>query len=119
MEIKHPKPGEELIAKNDVMLRASIRTLSIALVRPHGDWDSRKVHIYGELLIGDRIFERLQMFYSGEHANCEVPFIVPLPKDIPDGIKLRVAAADPASGNFGVSQAKFPVLIKRLTSWRR
>ncbi len=80
VEIKHPKPGEELIAKNDVMLRASIRTLSIGLVRPHGDWGSRKVHIYGELLIGDRMLERLQMFYSGEHANCEAPFFVPLSK---------------------------------------
>jgi hypothetical protein len=119
VEIKHPNPGEELIAKDDVMLRASIRTLPSALVRPHGDWDSRKVHIYGKLLIGDRILERLHMFYSGEQANCETPFFVPLPKAVPDGVTLRVVAANPASGNFGVGQAKFPVLRERLTSWRR
>ena len=119
VQIEHPKPSEPLIAKNDVMLRASVRTLSGALVRPHGDWDSRKVHIYGELLIGDRILERLQMFYSGEKADFEAPFFVPLPKDAPDGITLRVVATDPASGNSGVGQAKFPVLSERLPAKRR
>lgn len=114
VQIEHPKPNEPLIAKDDVMLRASVRTLSGSLVRPHGDWDSRKVHIYGEVLIGDRILEHLQMFYSGEKADFEAPFFVPLPKDAPDGITLRVVAADPASGNFGLGQAKFPVLSERL-----
>jgi hypothetical protein len=119
VQIEHPSPGQPLIAKDDVMLRASVRTLSGALVRPHGDWDSRKVHIYGELLIGDRILERLQMFYSGERAVFEAPFFVPPSKDAPDGITVRVVAADPAGGNLGVGQAKFPVLSERLPPRRR
>ena len=114
MRIEHPTPGDPLIAKDDVMLRASIRTLSGALVRPHGDWDSRKVHIYGEVLIGDRILERLEMFYSGDNANFEAPFFVPPLKDAPDGITLRAVAADPASGNLSLGQATFPVLSERL-----
>ena len=114
VKIEHPKPNDPLIAKNDVTLRASIRTLSGALVRPYGDWDSRKIHIYGELLIGNRILERLQMFYSEERTGFEAPFFVPLPKDAPDGITLRVVAIDPASGNAGVGEAKFPVLSERL-----
>lgn len=114
VQIEHPKPGEPLIAKDDVPLRASVRTLSGALVRPHGDWDSRKTHIYGEVMIGDRVLERLQMFYSGERATFEAPFFVPRLKDAPDGITLRVVAADPASGNFGTSQSKYPVLGERL-----
>lgn len=113
VQIEHPQPGGQLLAKDDVMLRASIRTLSGSLVRPHGDWDSRKIHIYGEVLIGGRVLERLQMFYSGEQAIFEAPFFVPLPKDAPDGITLRVVAADPAGGNFGVGQATFPVLSER------
>ena len=114
VQIEHPKSGEPLIAKDDVMLRASIRTLSGALVRPHGDWDSRKVHIYGEVLIGDRVLERLQMFYSGDNAGFEAPFFVPPLKDAPNGITLRVVAADPASGNLSLGQATFPVLSERL-----
>ncbi len=43
VQIEHPKTGGTgLIAKDDVILRASVRTLSGALVRPHRDWDSRK-----------------------------------------------------------------------------
>ncbi len=114
LQIEHPKPGEPLIAKDDVILRASVRTLSGALVRPHGDWDSRKIHIYGELMIGDRVLERLQMFYSGERATFEAPFFVPLQKDAPDGITLRVIAADPASGNFSIGQSNYSVLSERL-----
>jgi hypothetical protein len=119
VQIEHPEAGQPLIAKDDVMLRASIRTLSGALVRPHGDWDSRKIHIYGEVLIGDRIVERLQMFYSGEQARFEAPFFVPLPKDAPDGITVRVVAADAAGGNFGVGEARFPLLSERLSPKRR
>ena len=119
VQIEYPKPGEALIAKDDVILRASIRTLSGALVRPHGDWDSRKVRIYGELMIGDRVLERLQMFYSGEQATFEAPFFVPLPNDAPDGIALRVIAADSVGGNFGMSQAKYPVLSERLYPHQR
>jgi hypothetical protein len=114
VQIEHPKQGEPLTAKDDVPLRASVRTLSGALVRPHGDWDSRKIHIYGELMIGDVVIERLQMFYSGERATFEAPFFVPLQKDAPDGITLRVIAADPASGNFGIGQSKYPVLSEHL-----
>ena len=114
VQIEHPKPGEPLIAKDDVILRASVRTLSGALVRPHGDWDSRKIHIYGELMIGERVLERLQLFYNNDRASFEAPFFVPLPENAPDGITLRVVSADPASGNFGVGQAKFPVLSEQL-----
>ena len=114
VQIEHPKPGMPLIARDDVILSASVRTLSGALVRPHGDWDSRKIHLYGELMIGERILERLQLFYNHDRARFEAPFFVPLPNDAPDGIILRVVATDPANGNSGVGQAKFPVLSERL-----
>jgi hypothetical protein len=114
VQIEHPKSGEPLIAKDDVILRASVRTLSGALVRPHGDWDSRKIHIYGEVRIGNRIVERLQMFYNNDRTGFEAPFFVPLPKDAPDGITLRVVAADPANGNVGVGNANYPVLSEQL-----
>jgi hypothetical protein len=95
-------------------LRAIVRTLSGALVRPHGDWDSRKVHIYGELLIGTRVVERLQMFYGSDNSGFEASFFVPPLKDAPDGITLRVIAADPSSGNFGMAEARYPILSEQL-----
>ena len=114
VQIEHPKSGEPLIAKDDVTLRASVRTLSGALVRPYGDWDSRKIQIYGEVLTGTRVLERLQLFYNNDTAGFEAPFFVPLPNDTPDGITLRVVAADPSSGNVGVGSAKYPVVSERL-----
>ena len=114
VQIEHPKPGEPLIAKDDVKLRASIRTMSGAIVRPHGDWDSRKVRIYGDLLVGDRIVERLQMFYSSDTASFEAPFFVPPYKDAPDGITLRVTATDVSTGNSGLGTANYSVLTERL-----
>ncbi len=119
VQIEHPKPGESLVSKEDVILRASVRTLSGSLVRPHGDWDSRKLHIYGEVLIGDRVIERLQMFYSGDKSHFEAPFFVPVSKDAPDGISIRVIAADSNSGNFGMGVAKYSVLSERLRSMNR
>ena len=118
VQLEHPQPSKPLIAKDDVMLRASIRTLSGSWVRPHGDWDSRKIHIYGEVLIGDRVLERLQMFYSGEGASFEAPFFVPLPTEAPGGITLRVTAADPSNGNFGIAEAAYPILSERLPPQR-
>jgi hypothetical protein len=119
VEIEHPKAGEPLVAKDDVRLQASVRTLSGTFVRPHGDWDSRKIRIYGELLIGDRIVERLQMFYSNDTRTFDTPFFVPVDKEAPDGISLRVVAADTATGNFSVGEAHYPVVSERLHPARR
>ncbi|MBH0202586.1 MAG: hypothetical protein HP496_09925 [Nitrospira sp.] len=99
VQIERPKLPDALLAKDDVKLRASVRTLSGSLVRPHGDWDSRKIRIYGEVLIGDRIIERLQMFYDEGSRTFEAPFFVPPSKDIPDGLTLRVIATDLSTGN--------------------
>jgi hypothetical protein len=114
VHIEWPKPREPLIAKDDVKLRASVRTLSGSLVRPHGDWDSRKIRIYGEVLIGDRVVERLQMFYDEGSRTFEAPFFVPPSKEVPDGITLRVIATDLSSGNSGMDQTNYPVLSERL-----
>ena len=116
VQIEHPKRGEALMAKDDVKLRASVRTLSGTLVRPHGDWDSRKLRIYGELLVGDRIVERLQMFYSNETGTFDAPFFVPKPDEAPDGIALRVVATDLATGNSGVGRANFTVTPEQFRS---
>jgi hypothetical protein len=114
VQIDRPKPREPLIAKDDVRLRASVRTMSGSLVRPHGDWDSRKIRIYGEVLIGDRVVERLQMFYDEGSRTFEAPFFVPPSKEVPDGITLRVIAADLSTGNSGMDQVNYPVLSERL-----
>jgi hypothetical protein len=116
IQIERPTPPEPLIAKDDVKLRASVRTLSGSLVHPHGDWDSRKIRIYGEVLIGDRIIERLQMFYDEGSRTFEAPFFVPPSKDVPDGVTLRVIASDLSTGNAGMDQATYPVLSERLPS---
>jgi hypothetical protein len=116
VQIEQPKPHEALIARDDVKLRASVRTLSGSLVRPHGDWDSRKLRIYGEVVIGDRTIERLQMFYDEGSRTFEAPFFVPQLNEVPDGIILRVIATDPATGNTGMDQITYPVLSERLPS---
>lgn len=110
VEIKQPVRGESVIGKEDVKLVASIQTLSGTPVRPYGDWDSRKIQIWGEVLIGNRVVERLQMFYTGEKSLFSAPFFVPLQAEAPDGITLRVMASDGAKGNFGLGQEQYPVL---------
>jgi hypothetical protein len=119
VQIEAPVPGTPLIAKEDVTLKASVRTLSGSLVRPYGDWDSRKVKIYGEVLIGQHVVERLQMFYTGEKSRFEAPFFVPLPTEAPDGITLRVVAADETGDHFGAGEAKYPVLPEQLRPSKR
>ncbi len=114
VQIEHPKPGAALIARDDVKLRASVRTLSGSSVRPHGDWDSRKMTIYGEVLLGERVLERIQMFPVGSTGSFEAPFFVPRDTDAPDGMTLRVVAADRAGGHFGMSEVRHPILPERL-----
>jgi len=113
VQVEGPPQGQSLMAKDDVTLAASVRTMSGSLVRPYSDWDSRKVVIYGEVLIGERVIERLQMFYAGARSRFEARFFVPSPGDAPDGITLRVVAADSAGANFGVGQAKYPVVAEQ------
>lgn len=114
VQIEQPADGTQLIARDDVKLRASVRTLSGLLVRPHGDWDSRQLTIYGEVLVGDRVLERIQLFYAGTKSSFEAPFFVPRDTEAPDGVTLRVVAADRADGHFGMGEAHYPVLSERL-----
>jgi hypothetical protein len=116
VQIESPPPGQPLMAKDDVKLKASVRTLSGSLVRPHGDWDSRKLEIYGEVLIGEQVIDRLQMFYAGSNSFFEAPFFVPLAADAPNGVTLRVVAADGSGGSFGLGEAHYPVQPERLKS---
>jgi hypothetical protein len=110
VQIEYPPAGQPLIAKDDVKLTASVRTLSGSLVRPQGDWDSRKMDIHGEVLISGRVVEKLQMFYSGSKSWFEAPFFVPKPEEAPNGVTLRVVAADGSGGNIGMGEAHYPVL---------
>lgn len=119
VQIETPQPGQPLMAKDDVKLQASVRTLSGAPVRPHGDWDSRKITIYGEVLIGNRVIERLQMHYAGAQGSFEAPFFVPSRAEAPDGMTLRVVAADGTGANFGMGQANYPVLPEQLRPTRK
>lgn len=114
VQIERPQPQEALIAKNDITLRASVKTLSGSLVRPHGDWDSRKIRLYGEVLIDDRIIERLQLFYDEGSRTFEAPFFVPPFHETPHGLTLRVIATDLSTGNSGIDQVTYPVLSERL-----
>jgi hypothetical protein len=114
VQVETPPPGEPLMAKDDVTIAASVRTLSGSLVRPYSDWDSRKGSIYGEVLIGERVIERLQMFYAEARGRFEASFFVPLPSEAPDGITVRVVAADAVGANFGMGQAKYPVVPEQL-----
>jgi hypothetical protein len=114
VQVDGPPPGQPLMAKDDVTLSASIRTLSGSPLRPYSDWDSRKIAIYGEVLIGERVIDRLQMFYATSKGRFEAPFFVPVPADAPDGITVRVFAADPVGGNFGMGQAKYPVVPEQI-----
>jgi hypothetical protein len=110
VQVEQPPPGQPLMAKQDLKLQASIRTMSGAPLRPHGDWDSRRIEIYGDVLIGDRIVEHLQLFYAGSHALFEAPFTVPPQSEAPDGMTIRVVAADRTGGNFGIGKADYPVV---------
>ena len=105
-----------MIAKEDVILRASVRTLSGALVRPHGDWDSRKIHIYGELMIGERVLERLQLFYNNDLSQLRSTVLRSPSERCTDGITLRVVAADPPAetlcGESELSRAQRTVASK-------
>jgi hypothetical protein len=114
VHIEYPQPGQPLMAKDDVKLKASVRTLSGSLVRPHGDWDSRKIDIHGEILIGNRVVERLQLFYAGSQSFFEAPFFVPLATEVPNGLTVRVVAADGTGNNFGMEDAHYPVQPERL-----
>lgn len=114
VQIENPPPGQPLMAKDDVKLAASVRTLSGSLIRPHGDWDAQKLDIHGEVLIGDRVVEQLPMFYSSSKNLFETAFFVPPPKEAPDGVTLRVVAADKAGANFGLVQVRYPVVPEQI-----
>jgi hypothetical protein len=54
------------------------------------------------------------MFYVEKTTRFEGAFFVPPPGDAPDGITVRVVAADGIGANFGMGEAKYPVVPEQL-----
>ncbi|MFO0773218.1 MAG: hypothetical protein U0172_00960 [Nitrospiraceae bacterium] len=113
VQIESPAKGATLIARDDVKLRASVRTLSGAPIRPHGDWDARGIGIFAEVLIDGRVTDRLQMFYAGEGGKYDASFFVPRQELAPNGLVVRVVATNPTDGNAGVAEEAYTVLTER------
>jgi hypothetical protein len=67
------------------------------MITPGGLWDSNKLEIWGQWLLGEKVSEKFGLTYAGSPSQFEGG------TTIPEGInevKLQVLAADPV-GNFG------------------
>ena len=91
-------------------LRVTVNMLCGCIVEPFGNWDSRKMDLYGELRVGEKVVQRIDVYHQGPKGVFAGNFKIPRSLKGEQSISLRVVAADADAANVGVDEVTYPLV---------
>jgi hypothetical protein len=94
-------------------IRVTVRMLCNCLVEPFGNWDSRKMELYGEMRDGDRVLSRIDLYHQGKGV-FQGNFTIPRSLKTQEKLTLRVVASDAEGVNSGFDEIPY-----RLVPWEQ
>src|SRR6266702_5565652 len=62
VQIEAPKPDRPLGIGDAVTVRATVRMMCDCIVEPYGNWDSRKMSLYGDIMVDGAVIGRMEFF---------------------------------------------------------
>jgi hypothetical protein len=95
-------------------LRVTVAMLCGCIVEPLGNWDSRKMDMFGELRLGEKIIQKIDLYHQGPKGLFTGNFQIPRWLDGTSEISLRVVASDAEGVNVGFDEVTYP-----LVPWER
>ena len=98
VNIEAPTADRPLGIGDEGTLRATVKMLCGCIVEPFGNWDSRKMDLYGELRLGDKVIQRIDLYHQGPKGVFAGNFKIPRSLKGEQSISLRVVAADADGG---------------------
>ena len=107
VRIESPTPDRPLGVGDGVMVRATINMMCDCIVEPFGNWDSRKMDLYGEVLSDNKVIGRLDFFHQGPRGVFQGEYTIPRWLNGKAHLTLRVVASDKEGINVGYDEITY------------
>lgn len=110
VRIASPTPDRPLGIGDGVTVRATVNMMCDCVVEPFGNWDSRKMELYGEVLSDDKVIGRMDLFHQGPRGIFQGEYTIPKWLKGKERLTLRVVASDKESINVGYEEITYPLV---------
>jgi hypothetical protein len=110
VKIQEPTTERPLGIGDEGMLRATVQLLCGCVVEPFGNWDSRKMELYGELRLGEQVLQKIDLDHQGPNGLFRGNFTIPKSIKGEKKISLRVIASDSEGVNVGFDEVTYPLV---------
>jgi hypothetical protein len=110
VNIEAPLADRPLGIGDEGSLRATVKMLCGCIVEPFGNWDSRKMDLYGELRLGEKVIQKIDVYHQGPKGVFAGNFKIPRSLKGEQSISLRFVAADADAANVGVDEVTYPLV---------
>ncbi len=107
VQIEAPKPDRPLGIGDSVIVRATVRMMCDCIVEPYGNWDSRKMSLYGEVQVDGTAIGRVDFYHQGPKGIFQGDYTVPKWLKGKDRLTLRVFASDEEGINVGYDEIAY------------
>jgi hypothetical protein len=107
--IEGPAKDRPLGVGDDGTLRVTVKMMCGCIVEPFGNWDSRKLDLYGEMRSGDKLLGKIDLYHRGPKGEFTGTFTIPRTLKA-DKLTLRVVAAEAEGANEGVDEITYALV---------
>ena len=104
VQIEAPPKDRPLGIGDTGTIHTRVNMLCDCVVEPFGNWDSRKMQLYGEMRIGDRVITKIDLFHQGPKGLFLGNYIIPRLLQGQERLTLRVVASDAEGINVGYDE---------------
>jgi hypothetical protein len=110
VQIEAPMADRPLGIGDGVTVRATVRMMCDCIVEPYGNWDSRKMSLYGEWRDDDKVFGKFDFYHQGPKGIFLGDYTIPRWLKGKDRLTLRVVASDADGINVGYDEITYPLV---------
>ncbi len=110
VQIEAPTADRPLGIGDGVTVRATVRMMCDCIVEPFGNWDSRKMSLYGEAQSDSQVIGKFDFFHQGPKGIFLGDYVIPRSLKGKDRLTLRVIASDAEGINIGYDEITYPLV---------
>lgn len=110
VQIEAPKADQPLGIGDSVTVRATVRMMCDCIIEPFGNWDSRKMFLYGEVRSDSQVIGKFDFFHQGPKGLFLGDYTIPRKLKGTDRLTLRVVASDAEGINVGYDEHAYPLV---------
>jgi len=110
VQIEAPSKDRPLGIGDTGTIHATVKMLCDCVVEPFGNWDSRKMQLYGEMRVGNRVVAKIDLYHQGPKGLFLGNFVIPRSLQGKEQVTLRVVASDAEGINVGYDEHAYPLV---------